>query len=81
VLQGFDRLSPGPGQTLDRARIGAAVQSELARLFAERGMPRSLGRGGQVAKLDGGTLDVAPGSGAEAIGSHIAQALYRGYSQ
>lgn len=77
VLQGFD----GPGQATDRAHIGATVQSELARLFAERGMPPSLNRGGQMLQLDGGTFDLAPGSGAEAIGGQIAQALYRGFSQ
>ena len=86
VLQGFVGSSASPGQTMDRqamdrARIGATVQSELARLFAERGIPRSLNRGGQVVQLDGGTFDLSLRSGAEAIGGQIAQALYRGFSQ
>jgi hypothetical protein len=81
VLHGFDGPLASPGQAINRARIGAVVQSELARLFAERGIPRSLSRGGQVTSLDGGALDIAPGSGAEAIGGHIAEALYQGFSQ
>jgi len=81
VLQGFDGLSARSWQGMDRARISATVQSELARLFTERGIPPSLNRGGQVTSLDGGALDIAPGSGVEAIGSQIAQALYRGLNQ
>jgi hypothetical protein len=81
VLHGFDGPLVSPGQAIDRARLSAAVQSELARLFAERGIPRSLSRGGQVTSLDGGALDIAPGSGAEAIGGQIAHALYRGLGQ
>ena len=81
VLRGFDNHPGSPPQSMDRVRIGTVVQSELARLFTERGIPPSLNKGGQVVKLDGGTFDLAPGSGAEAIGGQIAQALYKGFSQ
>jgi hypothetical protein len=70
VLEGFPPM--------DRAQLGAVVQQELARLFAERGMPAGLAPGGEVASLDGGEFHVAPGSNAQMIGSQIAQAVYGG---
>jgi hypothetical protein len=70
VLRGFE-----PGE---EGRIGQAVQREMARLLAEGNVPPSLAQGGEIAHLDGGTFDVAPGSGAEAIGAQVAQAVYRG---
>lgn len=73
VLHGFE--------SGDRYRIGAAVEAELARLFAEQGVPPSLAQGGEMAHLDGGTFDVAPGSTAEAIGAQVAQALYGGLNR
>jgi hypothetical protein len=62
----------------DRHRIGAAVQSELARLLAERGMPAWLAEGGEVDRLDGGKFEVTPATGAESIGAQVAEALHRG---
>ena len=73
VLHGF---APG-----DRYRIGEAVERELARLFAEQGVPPSLAPGGEVASLDGGAFEVEPGSTAEAIGVQVAQAVYGGLSR
>ena len=72
VLRGF---SPG-----DRYRIGDAMERELARLFAERGTPPSLAQGSEIEGLDGGTFEVKPGFGAEAIGVQVAQAVYGGLS-
>jgi hypothetical protein len=68
ALHGFD-----PG---DRYHIGEAAQRELSRLFTEQGSPPSLARGGEVARLDGGTFEAKPGSAAEAIGSQVALAVY-----
>lgn len=73
VLHGF---SPG-----DRQRIEAAVQKELARRLAEQGVPPSLARGGEMARLDGGSFEVAPSSGTEAIGAQVALALYGGLNR
>jgi hypothetical protein len=81
ILDGFDARTTGSGPVMDRSVIASAVQSELTRLFAERGVPASLSRGGQVAHLDGGKIHLAPGFGPDAIGGQIAQALYRGFSQ
>ena len=73
VLHGF---APG-----DRAGVGAAVERELTRLFAEGSVPPSLVAGGAWRQLDGGSFTVAPGSGAERIGVQVAQAVYRGLDQ
>lgn len=73
VLHGF------PPQ--DRYRIGAAVEAELARLFAEQGVPPPLAQGGEMSHLDGGSFEVALGSRAEAIGSQVAEALYGGLNR
>ena len=69
VLHGFE-----PG---GRHRIGRAVEQELGRLFAERGAP-PLARSGEITNLDGGSFEVRPGSGAEAIGVQVARAVYGG---
>ncbi len=73
VLDGF---SPA-----ERFRIGRAVEQELGRLFAERGLPPSLTREGEIPRLDGGTLEAKPGSGAEAMGARVAQAVYEGFNR
>ena len=54
VLHGF---APGDGD-----QIGAAIRRELARLFAEQGLPAGLGTGGAVPRLDGGGFQVAAGA-------------------
>jgi hypothetical protein len=70
VLEGF---SPG-----DRYRIGEAVEQELTRLLADRGVPESLAQGGEVASVDGGAFEVAPGSRADVVGAQVAKAVYGG---
>jgi hypothetical protein len=85
VLYGFTTDESGKyiltEQTLDSARISAAVQSELTHLFAERGVSASLAHSGEVASLDGGEFHVTPGSNAQVIGSQVAQAVYRRLSR
>ncbi len=63
----------------DRYRIGAAVQRELERLVATQGLPPTLGRKGEIARLDGGEFQVARSAKADAIGTQIAQAVYGGF--
>lgn len=60
----------------DRDRIGAAVESALARLLEERGLPPSLARGESSAEINAGDIDIQPGATPEAIGEQIAQVLY-----
>jgi hypothetical protein len=70
VLDGFPAA--------DKDRIGRALQAELERLFAEEGVPPSLGSGGDVALPDNGSLKVAPNASPEAVGAQVARALYGG---
>ena len=68
MLHGF---APG-----DRYRIGDAVERELARLFAEQGVPPSLAQDRYSARLDGSAFEVAPHAALDTIGAQIAQAVY-----
>jgi hypothetical protein len=70
LLHGF---APG-----DRYGIGAAVERELTRLFAEHGVLSSLTQDGAIVRLDGRRFQVAPDAKAETIGAQIAQAVYGG---
>ncbi len=65
----------------DRYLIGAAIERELARLFAERGTPSSLAESGDLPRLDGGAFEVTPGAKPAAIGAQVAQAVYGGLNQ
>jgi len=67
VLEG---LSP-----LDEARIRAAVQRELTRLFLVGGVPRR-SDGSEVADGNSGESNVAWESDAKRIGAEIARAVY-----
>jgi hypothetical protein len=73
VLHGF---APG-----DRYGIAQAVKHELARLFAEQGVPPSLGQAAEVAQLDAGSIKIAPGARAEAVGAQVALQVYGGFSR
>lgn len=70
VLHGF---SPA-----DRYGIGEAVQQELARLLAERGLPSGLAKGGDADRLDGGEIRMIRGAKARAVGENIGRAIYEG---
>jgi len=69
VLHGFE-----PG---DRARVGAALEAELARLLAA-GDPEALARAGRVARLDGGAFELAAHAGPELAGARLARVVYDG---
>lgn len=73
VLHGF---APG-----DRYRIGEAVEHELTRLLADRGVLQSLERGGEIVNMDGGSFEVAQGSRAQVVGVQMAKAVYGGLRQ
>ncbi len=70
VLHGF---APG-----DRYSIGEAVERELTRMLADRGVPQSLEGGREVTSVNGGAIKVATGSRAEAVGAQVAKAVYGG---
>lgn len=62
----------------DRYRIAEAVERELTRLFAEKGVPNSLSKGGEIERFDGGAFEMRQGSKAETIGAQVARAVYGG---
>jgi hypothetical protein len=62
----------------DRHRIADALRNELARCFAERGVPERIARGESPPELDAGAFEVPKGACAEEVGRRVAQALYRG---
>ncbi len=72
VLHGF---SPA-----DRLRIGAALERELARLLAERGLPEGLPGGAQVEAIDAGSFVRGPLATPVSIGGEVARAVYGGLS-
>jgi hypothetical protein len=69
LLSGF---SPG-----EEHLIGEAIEHELTRLFHEQGVPLAITQGGEIARLNTGSVEVDPGSRTEAIGIRLAHAVYR----
>lgn len=70
VLHGF---KPG-----DRHAISDAVQVELTRLLTEQGVSSSLAQGVEVPRIDGGSFNVKANSKPNAIGTHVAESVYKG---
>jgi len=70
VLHGFAHA--------DRYRIGAALERELARLFAERGLPGGLADGAECEAVDGCSFVRGPLATPVAIGGEVARAIYEG---
>lgn len=67
----------------DRHRVAAAVEHELGRLLAERGLPAGLGDGepGSAVALrgvDGGSFEHRPGMAPRLVGARVAEGIYRG---
>jgi len=61
----------------DRFTIGQTVQLELARLFANRGVPESLVDLGDIENLSGGTFELKPNRQPATIGTQVAWAVYQ----
>jgi hypothetical protein len=72
VLYGF---SPA-----DRLRIAAALEGELARLLAERGLPQGLADGAGRDAIDAGSFVRGPLATPVSIGGEVAHAVYGGLS-
>lgn len=73
IMEGFE--------IRDHYRFGQALQNELQRLFAERGIPASLSTSARIANLDGGTVPTTQNAGSENLGIQVANTLYRGISK
>ena len=65
----------------ERYRIGEAIERELTRLFTEQGVPPAITQSGEIARADGGALEVPPGSNSETTGAQFAKAIYGGFGQ
>jgi hypothetical protein len=73
ILEGFGAAGPG---SLDRHRLVAAVERELSRLFAERGVPAGLLAGGAIDRLRAGPLHLSSAGNVAALGGRLAEAIY-----
>ena len=73
VLDGFPPV--------DRYRIAAAVEAELARLLADQGVPSGLEKGGTIDRLDAGSFGLASDARPDRIGVQVAQAVYGGLTR
>ncbi len=73
VLHGF---APG-----DRYATSDVVESELARLFSERGIPMSLRSESATDEIRDKTFNTAHNTRPRTIGRQIAQAVYQGFGK
>ena len=60
---------------VDRDDLVLALQMELSRLLSEQG---TLTGSSVAARVEGGSFTLTPDMGAEAIGTHVARAIYGG---
>jgi hypothetical protein len=67
-----------PVSSLQGTTVRSALEHELARVLAERGVPGQWGSGGAVPRLPAQQFNLAPGERPDAIGRHIARSLHRG---
>lgn len=70
VVPGFD--------TAGAFEVGAAVEAELTRLLAERGVPGGLAAGGSLASVAAPEVALPPGISPHDAGLAIARAIYEG---
>lgn len=70
VLHGF--------KSGDRHAITEAVQQELARLFAEQGLPTSLAQSTEIAHITGNQFNVKANAKPRSIGTQVAESVYKG---
>ena len=73
AIEGFDALAPD--------ELRAALEGELTRLFAERGVPESLRRGGEWPTVEAPSLSLRPGATAREVGGALGRTLYEGFGR
>ena len=64
--------------SIDRLRIGAALERELSRLFMERGLPAGLTGWAQRDTVEAGSFVRQPLATPSALGGDVARAIYGG---
>jgi len=72
----IDRLVLAGVAPGDRYRVADAVQSELARLLIEQGVPANRTAAAHERQIDGGTIHIDSGMRAPGVGEQIAQAIH-----
>ena len=70
VVEGFDGLAPD--------ELRAALEGELARLLAERGVPEALRASGERPALAVAPLSLRPGATAHEVGCAVGRQLFEG---
>jgi len=73
VLRGF--------AASDRLRIGLAIEQELSRLIAQRGIHGLLVAPTAVDRVDAGSFQLAVGANPQTVGRNVAQRVYRQISR
>lgn len=73
VLHGFPAA--------DRHAIADALETELARLVAERGLPAGLADGAGAALAPSGRFTLAPGAAGASVGAGAVEAIYQALRQ
>lgn len=58
-----------------RTQIGEIVQSELGRIFAERGLPPTSSQGIHLGTVDGGAFKMTRATSVHGIGAQVATAI------
>jgi hypothetical protein len=74
----LDGLPSGPGQA---ARAQAAVEAEMARLIAERGLAGTLQSDAALSSISAGTIQLTTDSRPSQWGRQIARTIYGALSQ
>ena len=72
----IDRLVLAGVAPGDRYRVADGVQSELARLLIEQGVPANLNAAAHERQIDAGTIHIDSGMRAASVGEQIAQAIH-----
>lgn len=70
----IDALHVGALPPSDTPRLGAALESELQRLIEAQGLPSGWGVTGVELAID--AIQPPTAAGAEALGAHLARAIY-----
>lgn len=60
----------------ERAALQAALEAELGRMVAERGISPALLAGGALPSLSGAAIEHSPDTGPAALGARIARSVY-----
>ncbi|MEP0546755.1 MAG: hypothetical protein ABJF88_07480 [Rhodothermales bacterium] len=80
VVLHIDRLVLHGFEHVDRARLGRAVEAELTRLVAERGIAPALAADARHPRIDGGRIDAASDTPTPRLATLIARSVHGGLS-